>query len=894
MVLARFFRSLVGKAGAARHGLTHTLTRLIVVVSFPASFATLIVGTATGDPLFIAGGACGLAAPILGIIQIRLRRAHPSLLMVLWTAPVLLLAWSPVPVVAEASGLGLSALGTAVILVHAPRHAGLYLGALGGTAGGLLMVTHGVGPATALAAAILATTIWGSTVLHAQVARRLRQSEARFRGAFEDAPIAMVLADDSGIRRVNPAFEAMLGYREDEVRGYSLESIAPPADRPAPGQSPLAPAASDHSATPFEQRYLRRDGTVMWGHTALTTLRDPFTDEAHHVVQILDVTRSRASLDAIVQAEERHRSLLSYMPVALWEEDFSAVADWLEELRRNGVRNLTEYFRLHPDEVARGARLIRVIDVNDAAVSLVQADRKEDLLGSLLEATVTEETRDSLIAQFLAVWDGEASTSVEVLGSTVGGQRIECELQWVAPMVAGKRDLRRVVVAITDLTERNRTRTELRQRVALEALIARLSTDFINLRPEQTDDGIERALRAIGRHVGADRAYLFCFSSEGSRFSITHEWGAPGVRSMKQRVQNVPTAAFPWLAERLRLGRTVLVPRVADLPAEAAIERAGWEEERISSLILVPLLRAGSAVGFVGLDSVAGSQEWSEADARLVGLVGEMFLNTLERKAADERLAALMRSKDDLIASVSHELRTPLTTVLGLAEELRTERDLSLDERRQLLGYIVEQSRDLSHLVEDLLVASRVDTGQLKVAVEQISLREQVDQTLRGLRTPDDRSIEPPATDAAAWADALRVRQIVRNLLTNALRYGGPHIRLALEARGHSAALLVHDDGPGIPESEQGSMFDPAGARATKGQPGSLGLGLSLSRRLARLMGGDLTYQGQKGSVFELVLPARDPLAVLPLAEPVDSTDSSADHLPRERAAAGRRLGDGT
>ena len=80
----------------------------------------------------------------------------------------------------------------------------------------------------------------------------------------------------------------------------------------------------------------------------------------------------------------------------------------------------------------------------------------------------------------------------------------------------------------------------------------------------------------------------------------------------------------------------------------------------------------------------------------------------------------------------------------------------------------------------------------------------------------------------------------------------------------------------------------------TKGQPGSLGLGLSLSRRLARLMGGDLTYQGQKGSVFELVLPARDPLAVLPLAEPVDSTDSSADHLPRERAAAGRRLGDGT
>ena len=168
-----------------------------------------------------------------------------------------------------------------------------------------------------------------------------------------------------------------------------------------------------------------------------------------------------------------------------------------------------------------------------------------------------------------------------------------------------------------------------------------------------------------------------------------------------------------------------------------------------------------------------------------------------------------------------------------------------------------------------------------------------VEQPLRGPRTPDDRSIESPAGDASAWADALRVRQIVRNLLSNALRYGGPHIRLALEARGHSAALLVHDDGPGIPESERTSMFDPAGIRVTKGQPGSLGLGLSLSRRLARLMGGDLPYQAQSGSMFELVLPTRDPLAFFPPAKTIDSADSSADQLPWETAAAGRAHADG-
>jgi signal transduction histidine kinase len=195
-----------------------------------------------------------------------------------------------------------------------------------------------------------------------------------------------------------------------------------------------------------------------------------------------------------------------------------------------------------------------------------------------------------------------------------------------------------------------------------------------------------------------------------------------------------------------------------------------------------------------------------------------MFLNTLERKAADERLAALMRSKDDLIASVSHELRTPLTTVLGLAEELRTERDLSLDERRQLLGYIVEQSRDLSHLVEDLLVASRVDTGQLKVAVEQISLREQVDQTLGSVPTAG-RSARPPMPPPGRRPPRTADRS---NRSPTPFATAAP----SPVWRPRAYLLLVRDDGPGIPEPEQGPCSTRRGPRVT-GPPGSLGLGLS-------------------------------------------------------------------
>jgi|GEM_PF-937036 len=845
-----------------------TLTRIILLTGYPLSAATVAVGAATGEPQVIAAGAVALAATAAGTLQLRLGRPHPSLLMAVWTASVLLLALTPAWLIAEASGLGLAALGTAVTLLHSPRRAALYLAALGATVGTLVLLIHGVTPASVIAAAILGATIWGSTAAHAYTARRLRQSEARFRGAFENAPIAMALAEDEVIRRVNPSFEALLGYPETEVRGRPLAFILPEgAGTPSPGHL--------HEG-PFEQRYRRSDGEIIWGQTAVTTLRDRAAGEAHQVIQILDVTRRRADLDAIRAAEERQRSLISAMPVAVWEEDYSAVAEWLEDLRREGVQGLRAYLARHPEEVAHGARLIRVIDVNEAAVRLVNAPGKEALIGGILEETLTNETRDSFVEQFVAIWEGRPSTSVEVVGSTVEGQRIVCQLQWAAPLVSGRRDLSRAVVTITDLTEREQARAELGRRVALENLITRLSTEFINLAPEESDEGIERALAAIGRHSEAARSYLFRFSPDGEKMSNTHEWCAPQVTPMKHRIQDVPTSAFPWITGPLCAGRAVVVPQTADLPDEAAAEKAEFTAQGITSLICVPLVRAGAALGFVGLDSLAAGRQWSEADIRLLGLVGEMLLNVLERQAAGERLVALMQSKDELLAAVSHELRTPLTAVLGLAEELRSAKGLRPQERRQLLSLIVEQSRELAHLVEDLLVASRMETGQLKVVAERISLTEQAAQTLRGLPLPEGRTVETPAGDVAAWGDALRVRQILRNLLTNAFRYGGDHIRIAVEHHGPAVALVVSDDGPGVAPHEESRIFKPyERAHPSPGKPGSLGLGLSVSRRLARLMGGDLYYRREPAGAFVLMLPSGE-------TAPAPERSAAPEEMPRD------------
>lgn len=230
-----------------------------------------------------------------------------------------------------------------------------------------------------------------------------------------------------------------------------------------------------------------------------------------------------------------------------------------------------------------------------------------------------------------------------------------------------------------------------------------------------------------------------------------------------------------------------------------------------------------------------------------------------DRKAAEEQLRDLVRAKDEFIATVSHELRTPLTTVLGFSEILMDEAPMSTHERNAAIEAIRDEAFDLEHIVEDLLVAGRAEVGNLQVTPEAIDVGSVVSQVLES-----DPRLGPSTTvggdvHAEAVGDPSRVRQIVRNLLQNALRYGGDRTRVDIETRRGAVALCVSDNGRGIDPDDLATIFDPyQRANQTPGLTASVGLGLTVSRRLARLMGGDLTYRRTESwTVFEFTLPTR-------------------------------------
>lgn len=229
---------------------------------------------------------------------------------------------------------------------------------------------------------------------------------------------------------------------------------------------------------------------------------------------------------------------------------------------------------------------------------------------------------------------------------------------------------------------------------------------------------------------------------------------------------------------------------------------------------------------------------------------------------------ALEELKADFIATVSHELRTPLAAVHGAAKTLlRDDVDLAHDVSRQLLTLVSEQSDRLARMVDDILLASRLDSPELELTMEHVDVRELAAEVIAGARlhAGDHMTFEllAPRSLPQVAADRDKLRQVLTNLIANAVKYSpdGGRVEVDARAQGQHVEVAVRDEGLGIAPSEQRLIFGKfyrADPRMTRGVSGS-GLGLYISRELVHRMGGTISVESQlgEGSTFVVTLPAR-------------------------------------
>lgn len=228
-------------------------------------------------------------------------------------------------------------------------------------------------------------------------------------------------------------------------------------------------------------------------------------------------------------------------------------------------------------------------------------------------------------------------------------------------------------------------------------------------------------------------------------------------------------------------------------------------------------------------------------------------------RAEVENLEALGRERRRMVSVIAHELRNPITTVLGISSELCRSWDELGDEGRGLIELVRDEAEDVANIVEDLLAADSIERGSLQVDVVPSELGPILVSVLE--TSPLDDKVAKISGNAWVLADPVRVRQILRNLVSNAVRYGGDQIIVEVVAAADTVAIEVRDNGDGVPAADAETIFEPY-RRASSGEHGtnSVGLGLSVTRQLARLMSGDVRYERCAGeTVFRLRLPAADP-----------------------------------
>jgi signal transduction histidine kinase len=293
------------------------------------------------------------------------------------------------------------------------------------------------------------------------------------------------------------------------------------------------------------------------------------------------------------------------------------------------------------------------------------------------------------------------------------------------------------------------------------------------------------------------------------------------------------------------------------------------------NVLVVPLVVCARALGAITFITREGDPPFSEEEVALASELADLCAIALDnerlyRQARELSRAADLanRAKSTFLGKMSHELMTPLNAIggyvtmieMGLRGPVSHEQLLDLERIRR-------NQENLLTLITELLTFVQSESGRLEYRVGAVSVRamlHEVADTLRGV--VDERRFAqvqwPVDVDAMMWVDPDRVRQILLNLVMNAVKYAtgaGGIVTLSFATTPNSVSIHVADTGPGIPREKLAAIFDPFVqlANGVAERRGGVGLGLTISRDLARAMNGDLTVESTVGigSRFTLQLP---------------------------------------
>jgi PAS domain S-box-containing protein len=684
---------------------------------------------------------------------------------------------------------------------------------------------------------------------------------------------AIFALDTEGrVRTWNPGAERFKGYTADEIIGRDFSIFYPPESVERQLPRTLLKEALDNGHALDEGWRVRKDGSRFWASVVITALRD---EQGRHV-GFAKITRDLTERRA---AEARQRRLAAQDAVNTASQ---ALTEELEAANEQLQATLVEAEEAR-DALAAAERFARgilesiadpfiVLDakwcyrfVNAAAAQLLEPshglapggligrsmwDLYPDIRGTVLEADIRRAVEEGKPRSFEAYSSARARWSL-----------LHCY-----PLPDGG-----LAIQWRDITERKRI-DEANHYLTRASDILNRSLDY------------EVTLNDLAHLIVpelADWCAVDISDSSGvlERVAVAHV-DPEKVRFARQLSEQYPSGKNEQtgLYAVLRSGQPERYPEITDAllvagardPEHLRIMRALG----LKSAMLVPLLVGDVAHGVLTLVSTESGRRYQEADEQLAMELAHRAAIAvqnaqLHRAARDAQRVAeeANRAKSEFLATMSHELRTPLNAIGGYVELLRLGlKGPVTPDQDEYLARIERSEKYLLSLIQDVLSFAKIEAGRVDLRPERVGASRLLDE-VASLVAPQLETAQlrfaagPLPADADVFADPERVRQILLNLLTNAIKFTGPGgaIRVSCEADGDVVKMRVHDTGIGIPQDKLDSIFEPFVQleRGDRGSRAGAGLGLAISRDLARAMSGDLTVESAlgRGSTFTLSLP---------------------------------------
>jgi PAS domain S-box-containing protein len=751
----------------------------------------------------------------------------------------------------------------------------------------------------------------------------IRSRHELYRLVLENASDLIALATADGrLLYASPSHERLLGWTSEELVGFDAVERVHPEDVGALRDA-LAAALSTGSASIPPIRVQRRDGTWLVLESRLSAVADDATDEVLLLAVSRDVTAARqasellaatlgAVTDAITVVSADGRIVYANAP-ALELMGFPSLDDLLaaapaevaarfEVLDADGVPLAPERLatrralagegiveqelrwrvrttgeerwslaRVEP--VGAGGRLAVGVFRDVTAERRAEADRRrldritEVALAYLSLQELADElllrSSDLLRADTAAIFLLDDEESALEVRATVG---LEADHRDWRPIPLGQGFAGRVAEAREPLIEPDAQGLEL----VNPALHDRGIRALIGV-PLLVEGRLLGVLRAGAREVGRftdDDLRVLRLAADRIALALNQASLYEAAKEAQREAQERGRAAR--ILESVGDG-VLLVDRDGCVrfwnEAAAAITGLPWRDvlDRLATeaipgwATIAPLVPVGGPPQSLPLP-LGGREGWIS----ISGVAVEEGTVYAFRDLTEER--ALEELRADFVSTVSHELRTPLAAIYGAAQTLRRE-DVQLDEgqRAQLLGVVGSEADRLARTVNDILWASRLDAAMLRVAIESCDAGGLAEAVVSAQRThlPEgiELALEVEAGLPPVAADADKVRQVLVNLVDNAVKYSpdGGRVALRVALRGDSIRFAVADEGLGIPYADQRRIFEKfyrLDPQLTRGVGGT-GLGLYISRELVRRMGGRLWVQSTpgRGSTFSVELP---------------------------------------